>query len=1440
MIKIFVSSTFIDMHFERDAIQLKILPELQKEAEAAGERLDFCDLRWGINTQDIAEREQMNKILQVCFREINNCSNCEFNPFMVVILGERYGSEPEPDKMEEVVRRMNECRGEEVYKRADVEGKSYTNLEILYAPLFDDAMFKRTFFFFRAPIENAPERYRGNAYDKKKLDALKEKIRRKNEELGLDNIVEYALRWEGDGETGSLAGIEAFTAALQDKLYLLLRSDFAKLGMLSDEERAARRHWLFVRQKAELFSGMQESLDILHKKAEEGVRELFVHGPAGSGKSCLFSKFVSDKKKQGWNVYPYICGGVNDRTKRSDIYIEWIAYLESLLHLQSDNIAQSKNTKDENEKNRRTYKYLAFLFKKYNESDDLPPLLLAVDGSDKIDKGGEHVYSASVWGYNDFRKIQFIYTYTQDKPIRVDTDIEYHLFINNDGKNAESILEGHLSYIHKDLPAEIKRYVIEKCRDKNPYYMQLLFKRLSLLNARDFAEGTDNANQLKIYKRTVDAIPETVPEFTLQLIELLADRMDRDMVRSVVHYLAASECGLRRSDLQGILIGHGYAWDNADFSLFMNFFTEVFAEGTDGVWDFIYAEVKEKIQNGIDLPVLRRDIFHYLQRLPKDDPFRASQILAYCYRTDEKAYFVKVLQEEYQYNETFVKSFNAGEYVKTAEWFISILKEADLYGVDERTVYFVNYQLRKYPIHNAHSLMMEIDRAIVEYCSSHVNVAPSQKARAWVHLLLYRHERGEDVIPEYERALVEFKNVNRLDFEGIALVNTIYLNLISRLTIGRQYEKAEAYLAELYGFLQDSFANNRIWHGCGDGAAYIFHFLDSRITLDIKKEEAAGGYGLSDETYKKDLRFLKEGMELLLQTVHPSYLQGKSECLHTALGRLRSLFDADFSTEAEMQYYAEKYLPFVRSVAEELDDITIFRSLADCYFAYAAALVGYGKNAEANGYAEKGLQIKSRVEANGLHPQIGMQELVEAYTKAAKMFFASGDYALTVEKCLQGLALLEKYGKLFAQELGYFDISQAYTVLYALLSKAYAGKGDAAQALETAQREKEQIVLYFARERGYDEKPDIVYRALSELLQRLPDLWKKAGENVKIEEKAKDIFDFCQSPNVKEGVCCRAVLCFLDKAAEACGVRKDAEAEVRLREYHVGKIKELLKERKDDAYALRKDAFFAALALGEAYAKIRDYENAYKTMIPYYREIKKTIRWGEWDERFTAIKSMDILATAEECLGKRSAKKHRRQEFQLLESKVYHRKRRSLLSDSYESALRDVEGVQSEIEIDMQSGFQDNEYAQKAIYRKYAEGFVRLGRCHELNGEADKALECFAAAVGYCEEAEKALGEEVDIWLSGLCYNLLGQCAERAGQENAFTYYEKALERWNRPDNSLLFVRDNLLTVLCSRISSAFAPQSYTQEIRKAEQKTAKRYAEELFQKTGWKRYTVL
>ncbi|ORC87568.1 putative telomerase-associated protein [Trypanosoma theileri] len=82
--RFFISSTFIDMESERNALVLDVFPRLRRWVAEAGLHVNILDvdLRWGI-TEDATSS---NLSVSVCLNEVSRCS-----PFFLGILGSRYG-----------------------------------------------------------------------------------------------------------------------------------------------------------------------------------------------------------------------------------------------------------------------------------------------------------------------------------------------------------------------------------------------------------------------------------------------------------------------------------------------------------------------------------------------------------------------------------------------------------------------------------------------------------------------------------------------------------------------------------------------------------------------------------------------------------------------------------------------------------------------------------------------------------------------------------------------------------------------------------------------------------------------------------------------------------------------------------------------------------------------------------------------------------------------------------------------------------------------------------------------------------------------------------------------------------------------------------------------------------------------------------------------------
>ncbi len=93
--RIFVSSTFSDLHEERNALQSYVFPRLREFCLQNNCRFQAIDLRWGVSTE--AGRDQQT--MKICLEEIRRCQRVTPRPNFIVLLGDRYGWCPLPEEI---------------------------------------------------------------------------------------------------------------------------------------------------------------------------------------------------------------------------------------------------------------------------------------------------------------------------------------------------------------------------------------------------------------------------------------------------------------------------------------------------------------------------------------------------------------------------------------------------------------------------------------------------------------------------------------------------------------------------------------------------------------------------------------------------------------------------------------------------------------------------------------------------------------------------------------------------------------------------------------------------------------------------------------------------------------------------------------------------------------------------------------------------------------------------------------------------------------------------------------------------------------------------------------------------------------------------------------------------------------------------------------------
>lgn len=88
-IRLFISSTFRDMHAERDWLNRVVFPELRSRCRRRGAEFVGVDLRWGVTEEEARRRGAV----AVCLDEIGRCD------LFLGLLGDRYGWVPPPEEV---------------------------------------------------------------------------------------------------------------------------------------------------------------------------------------------------------------------------------------------------------------------------------------------------------------------------------------------------------------------------------------------------------------------------------------------------------------------------------------------------------------------------------------------------------------------------------------------------------------------------------------------------------------------------------------------------------------------------------------------------------------------------------------------------------------------------------------------------------------------------------------------------------------------------------------------------------------------------------------------------------------------------------------------------------------------------------------------------------------------------------------------------------------------------------------------------------------------------------------------------------------------------------------------------------------------------------------------------------------------------------------------
>lgn len=270
-IRVFLSSTFLDMQEERDVLMKFVFPKLRKMCEERGVSFSGVDLRWGITE----EQSRRGEALPICLAEIEHC-----RPFFIGLLGERYGWVP--DEVPQTLVSQHPWLEEHRHK-------SVTELEIVHGVLSQADMTDRACFYFRDPI------YLGHLPDLRRVDYVEQDPVARNKLA----LLKKRIRRSGAVIRENYPDPRTLGNWVLEDLTTLINQEFPPGPSPTTLDREAALHDAFALSRRHVYVSNQGDLDRLDEHVAGTSLPMVVLGESGSGKSALLANWAAH--------YSHIC-----------------------------------------------------------------------------------------------------------------------------------------------------------------------------------------------------------------------------------------------------------------------------------------------------------------------------------------------------------------------------------------------------------------------------------------------------------------------------------------------------------------------------------------------------------------------------------------------------------------------------------------------------------------------------------------------------------------------------------------------------------------------------------------------------------------------------------------------------------------------------------------------------------------------------------------------------------------------------------------------------------------------------------------------------------------------------------------------------------------------------------------------------------------------------
>jgi tetratricopeptide (TPR) repeat protein len=690
---IFLSSTFRDMHAERDYLREHGFPCLAEQLRDRCHYLNIIDLRQGVeNVSEADEAKRELQVLKVCLDEIKRSK-----PFLVAMLGDRYGWIPPAE------RSVAAARDAGLADSVEVANRSVTELEILYGVLENSDQRIRSWFYLRTldrtgmPPEVAV-RFPAESPDDDptspagRLKALKERIRREMP----DRVREYTLRW--DVTADKLVGLEAFDLQVAEDLWSDLNqetSEHQRQAPTTWQEADARSVTDFVSERTRSYVArpvitepmLAHALSPAVTGADWG---LVVTGESGSGKSTLFGSVfnaLQPKAESGEIVLLAHAAGIFPMSGQVNRMLSrWVAELAE--HLDIPNPLDQSGTPTEwhpsdlhrlGRKPQSTAEDIDKAFASLLEQTAVHRrVVLLVDALNQFEpsvRANHLTWLPVIWPDN----ARFIATAIPCQatatlkeregccafpvpPMMSDEAREFARCYYRERHHRDT----NPSVVDALLAKNVNETTLHVPAHGNPLWLALALHEMNLLEADDYERADREFAHIPVTERlqalqldAAEKLPADVPGLYVELLDRAERVFGKVWTDAFVDLIAVSRAGWRESDLRILMSTvSGQQWDEVSFAGVRRALgTHVVQRGNQAQWDFTHAYLRDTVlkrdlADGRPRIRLHSLIADHLQSLPSTDPLRISETMYHLVNHEDQNRAANYLAEAYKQTST--------------------------------------------------------------------------------------------------------------------------------------------------------------------------------------------------------------------------------------------------------------------------------------------------------------------------------------------------------------------------------------------------------------------------------------------------------------------------------------------------------------------------------------------------------------------------------------------------------------------------------------------------------------------------------------------------------------------------------------------------------------------------------------------------------------------